>query len=79
VCTDPASRKSLTKTLEDIKDLADDDIAQLVLQTKMKDHELEKKLDPFRAVDVRRIAIGQRLSSLGLDKSLESLPSSPSL
>lgn len=79
VCTDPASRKSLTKTLEDIKDLADDDIAQLVLQNKMKDHELEKKLDPFRAVDVRRIAIGQRLSSLGLDKSLESLPSSPSL
>ena len=79
VCSDPSSRKSVTKTLADIKDLSDEEVAQLVLQNKMKDHELEKKLDPFRAVDVRRIIITERLSSLGLENSLDNLPSEPSL
>lgn len=44
---------------------------------------MEKKLDPFRAVDVRRLAVTQKLqSSLGITNGsdpLEQLPSQPSL
>lgn len=79
VCSDPKSRNVVSKTPDNIKDLSDGEVAQLVLQNKMKDHELEKKLDPFRAVDVRRMVIEQRLSSLGLEKVFDSLPSGPSL
>jgi hydroxymethylglutaryl-CoA reductase (NADPH) len=77
VCSDPASMK-ISKSA-DIKSMPDADIAQLVLQGTMKDHELEKKLDAFRAVDVRRIVMEARLSSLNLTNTLANLPSGPSL
>mmetsp|Transcript_1520 Transcript_1520/g.3958 ORF Transcript_1520/g.3958 Transcript_1520/m.3958 type:complete len:628 (+) Transcript_1520:436-2319(+) len=84
VCSDPSSFKSSKPSVpENLKELSDDEIAALVLGNKVKDHMLEKLLDPFRAVTVRRIACNQKLASvLGReDKSnvLEKLPSEPSL
>ena len=78
VCSDPTSMK-VRSDLNNIKDLPDEDIANLVLQDKMKDHELERKLDPHRAVMVRRIAMDLKLSSLNLGGALNDLPSGPSL
>ena len=40
-------------------------MAQLVLTHKLKDHELEQRLDPHRAVTVRRCVIEKKLQSLG--------------
>ena len=55
VCTDPSSFGKLPAGLPaDLKALPDGDIASLVLQDKIKDHQLEKLLDPHRAVAVRR-------------------------
>lgn len=81
VCSDPASMKPsfMAPTSDDIKSMKNADIAQLVLDGKMKDHELEKKLDTHRAVTVRRIIVDQRLSSLGHKNVLETLPDGPSL
>ena len=65
-----------------LKELPNNEIAQLVLSNELKDHELEKKLDPHRAVDVRRIVATAKLrSALGQPDSdpLEHLPSQPSL
>jgi hydroxymethylglutaryl-CoA reductase (NADPH) len=53
-----------------------------VLSNKVKDHELEKRLDPFRAVDVRRMAANHKLASTipnGNPNVLDGLPCSPSL
>mmetsp|Transcript_2860 Transcript_2860/g.4615 ORF Transcript_2860/g.4615 Transcript_2860/m.4615 type:complete len:621 (-) Transcript_2860:153-2015(-) len=86
VCSDPVSSSSrattnTTTSKDDIKAMDNDAIAQLVLTGQMKDHELEKVLDAFRAVDVRRIIMQDRLSSLlGKDTHcLKNLPVGPSL
>lgn len=62
-----------------LKEMKDMDIANLVLNGRVKDHELEKRLDPFRAVEVRRIVSNSKLASLDKDGALERLPSKPSL
>uniref|UniRef100_A0A7S4ALR6 3-hydroxy-3-methylglutaryl coenzyme A reductase n=1 Tax=Pseudo-nitzschia australis TaxID=44445 RepID=A0A7S4ALR6_9STRA len=86
VCSDPSSfRSSKVASLpDDLKELGDEEIANLVLSNKIKDHMLEKLLDPFRAVTVRRIACNQKLASVhGRDQQngnvLDKLPSEPSL
>eukprot|EP00529_Nitzschia_sp_RCC80_P016964 CAMPEP_0113516262 /NCGR_PEP_ID=MMETSP0014_2-20120614/41451_1 /TAXON_ID=2857 /ORGANISM="Nitzschia sp." /LENGTH=645 /DNA_ID=CAMNT_0000413019 /DNA_START=123 /DNA_END=2060 /DNA_ORIENTATION=+ /assembly_acc=CAM_ASM_000159 len=89
VCSDPASFKasSSSSVPSNLKELPDEDIANLVLMNKLKDHELEKRLDPFRAVTVRRLVVNQKLSTLLTDGKtnqpvtnvLEKLPSTPSL
>jgi hydroxymethylglutaryl-CoA reductase (NADPH) len=87
VCSDPSSFKTTTTAAvpSNLKDLPDVEIAQLVLDNVVKDHELEKRLDPFRAVDVRRIATAQKLkavlppSSGAAFNPLAKLPSGPSL
>jgi len=84
VCTDPSSFKtSKSSTVpDDLKKLDNEEIAEMVLTNKVKDHMLEKLLDPFQAVTVRRIVCNQRLnSSLKRNNSnvLDKLPSEPSL
>mmetsp|Transcript_6910 Transcript_6910/g.9903 ORF Transcript_6910/g.9903 Transcript_6910/m.9903 type:complete len:591 (-) Transcript_6910:107-1879(-) len=78
VCSDPATFKPTPK-IGEVKHFDDDYIASLVLDGKMKDHELENKLDPHRAVEVRRIIFDHRLSSLGHQNALQDLPCQPSL
>ena len=92
VCSDPASFKSSSSSSSNhgnLKELEDEEIANLVLNNKMKDHELEKRLDPFRAVAVRRIVCNQKLASVlgdhnnsnnkNITNVLDKLPSTPSL
>lgn len=84
VCSDPSSFKSSKSSAipENLKELGDEEIADLVLSNVVKDHMLEKLLDPFRAVTVRRIACNRKLKSvLGGNKSnvLDKLPSEHSL
>ena len=93
VCSDPptsnvsvsvssSSSMEKPKTKQDLTTLDNDTIANMVLQNTLKDHELEKRLDPFRAVEVRRIAANQKLDSvLDADQPdvLKNLPSTPSL
>lgn len=84
VCSDPSSFKSKASPPDNLKELPDEEIADLVLSNKVKDHMLEKLLDPFRAVTVRRIACNRKLASvLGRDQAnsnvLEKLPSEHSL
>jgi hydroxymethylglutaryl-CoA reductase (NADPH) len=92
VCSDPASFKSSSSSSSNngnLKELEDEEIATLVLNNKMKDHELEKRLDPFRAVAVRRIVCNQKLASVlgdhnnsnnkNITNVLDKLPSTPSL
>jgi len=90
VCTDPSSFKSSKSAVvpENLKELGDKEIANLVLSNKVKDHMLEKLLDPFRAVTVRRIAFNQKLYSVLSENSsdqqnisnvLDKLPSEHSL
>lgn len=82
VCSDPASFKAspALSVPANLKELPDEEIANLVLTNKLKDHELEKRLDPFRAVSVRRIVVRQKLATV-VDNpdALEKLPSTPSL
>jgi hydroxymethylglutaryl-CoA reductase (NADPH) len=47
-----------------LKELSNETIANMVTSNQVKDHLLEKLLDPKRAVDVRRLAFQQKLSSL---------------
>ena len=83
VCSDPSSFKTAKKTLlnkETIKDLSNQEIVNLVLNNQLKDHELEKRLDPFRAVTIRRMACNVKLASVtGKNSVLQNLPESPSL
>jgi len=90
VCSDPSSFKSSNKSVvpESLKELGDEEIANLVLTNKVKDHMLEKILDPSRAVTVRRIAMNQKLNSVLMENAvdqqnvsnvLDNLPSGPSL
>jgi hydroxymethylglutaryl-CoA reductase (NADPH) len=82
VCSDPQSFKSSASSTTNIKELADEEIVELVLNNKVKDHELEKRLDCFRAVTVRRMIANRKLASVLPDNNpnvLEKLPSTPSL
>lgn len=82
VCSDPKSFGKSGGLPSNLKELPNNDIAKLVLSNQLKDHELEKKLDPHRAVDVRRIVATSKLqSALGNSQvdPLEHLPSQPSL
>jgi len=79
VCSDPSSFKSSKSSVpENIKELGDEEIADLVLSNKVKDHMLEKLLDPFRAVKVRRIAFNQKLNSVLATNSTNVLDKLPS-
>eukprot|EP00542_Grammatophora_oceanica_P010723 CAMPEP_0194043422 /NCGR_PEP_ID=MMETSP0009_2-20130614/15053_1 /TAXON_ID=210454 /ORGANISM="Grammatophora oceanica, Strain CCMP 410" /LENGTH=635 /DNA_ID=CAMNT_0038687623 /DNA_START=65 /DNA_END=1972 /DNA_ORIENTATION=- len=72
VCSDRNSSAVVNKTstkkgmdLTGIADLPIEQVGQLVLDGKLKDHELEKRLDAHRAVSVRRWIVNQKLASLG--------------
>jgi hydroxymethylglutaryl-CoA reductase (NADPH) len=62
-----------------LKERSDEEIADLVLCNKLKDHELETRLEPRRAVTVRRLAFSQKLASLNKPGALDKLPCEPSL
>jgi hypothetical protein len=47
-----------------LKERSDEEIADLVLCNKVKDHELETRLESHRAVTVRRLAFSQKLKWL---------------
>jgi hydroxymethylglutaryl-CoA reductase (NADPH) len=79
VCSDPSSFKTSKPSLENVKELTNVQIADLVLQNTLKDHELEKRLDADRAVQVRRLVVEAKLNSLGIHNALDKLPSQPSL
>ena len=78
VCTDPSSFKkpspSTTAIPPNLKESTNEEIASLVLQDVIKDHQLEKLLDPHRAVQVRRLKFDAQLTSLGHANSLAELP-----
>jgi hydroxymethylglutaryl-CoA reductase (NADPH) len=76
VCSDPASLKTTNnaKVPMNVKELTDMEVAELVISNAIKDHELEKRLDPHRAVVVRRIVMEKKLSSVGHSGALEKLP-----
>jgi hydroxymethylglutaryl-CoA reductase (NADPH) len=79
VCADPTSFAPSCHKKTDLKELQDGEILSLLLQNQIKDYELEKRLDPHRAVVIRRMAMNAKLASLGLGEALESLPYTPSL
>lgn len=85
VCSDPTSFEKPTKTVSkdtDITGMTNEEIAKLVLDLQVKDHELEKRLDPFRAVTVRRLIAQHKLQSVHQEDSrafLKDLPEGPSL
>ena len=79
VCSDPTSFTKSKPLASSLKELSDEDVADLVLSNQLKDHELEKRLDPFRAVTVRRLVVQSKLSSLGRPHALDKLPTTPSL
>jgi len=75
VCTDPTSFKKPSSNIpSNLKELPNEEIASLVLQDKIKDHQLEKLLDPHRAVEVRRLKFDSKLDSLGNGGALSELP-----
>ena len=75
VCADPTSFKKPIVP-PNIRDFSDAEIASLVLQDSIKDHQLEKLLDPHRAVAVRRLKFNALLENLGRgDDVLKELPS----
>ncbi|KAL7537088.1 hypothetical protein ACHAXR_007574 [Thalassiosira sp. AJA248-18] len=75
VCTDPTSFKKPSSNIpNNLKELPNSEIASLVLQDKIKDHQLEKLLDPHRAVEVRRLKFDAKLDSLGHAGALAELP-----
>jgi hypothetical protein len=65
VCADPSSFKKSSNVPANLKELSDQEIANLVLQDTIKDHQLEKLLDPHRAVTVRRLKFNALLGNLG--------------
>jgi len=85
VCSDPASfsnssSNNATPKTNNLAELDDDAIANLVLHNKLKDHELEKRLDCHRAVAVRRTVMAAKLNQSGRDGScLQKLPHQHSL
>ena len=80
VCSDPVSMVVANSPgSTDLKEMPDAEIAALVLNGRIKDHQLEKLLDPHRAVPVRREAFDRKLADLGHSGALDSLPFTPSL
>ncbi|GKY90582.1 hypothetical protein MPSEU_000031900 [Mayamaea pseudoterrestris] len=82
-CAPICSDKSLPKPIKqaatvshhhEYENMPNEDIAQLVLDNRMKDHELETRLDARRAVSVRRLVVQQKLQSLGRGDALAKLP-----
>ena len=75
VCADPTSFKKPSPGIpSNLKELSNGEIASLVLKDKVKDHQLEKLLDPHRAVEVRRLKVDVQLDSLGRGGALTELP-----
>ncbi len=75
VCSDPTSfKKPSSNSVSNLKELPNSEIASLVLQDKVKDHLLEKLLDPYRAVEVRRLKFDAQLDTLGHAGALAELP-----
>jgi len=75
VCSDPSSLKRHASSVpSNLKEMPNEEIAALVLQDKIKDHQLEKLLDPHRAVEVRRLKFDAKLKSLGNGGALNDLP-----
>lgn len=75
VCSDPGSFKKPSSNIPtNLKEMPNSEIASLVLQDKIKDHQLEKLLDPHRAVEVRRLKFDAKLESLGRGGALVDLP-----
>lgn len=63
----------------DYTEWTDEQLAQLVIERKWKDHELEKKLDALRAVQVRRKVFEQKLGKKAEFDWTQELPAKPSL
>jgi len=68
ICIDERLKKSISSKCSNeksrrIEELSDEEIAGLVVNNEMKDHELEKRLDAQRAVVVRRLAFESKLSN----------------
>lgn len=75
VCTDPTSFKKPSSAVpSNLNELSNTEIASLVLNNTIKDHQLEKLLDPHRAVEVRRLKVDAQLDSLGHGGALAELP-----
>lgn len=74
VCSDAPSLCTTQKPSPNLRDATDNAIAEMVLANQMKDHELEKRLDPHRAVQVRRIVMDRKLADLGHGGALAQLP-----
>jgi len=70
---------SLSQSVENLKVQSNAELANLVLTGKIKDHQLEKLLDPNRAVQIRRLVFESKLSALGRSGALNELPCAPSL
>lgn len=58
----PAASSAAAKG--NLSDLSNDEIALMVLHNQVKDHELEKRVDTFRAVEIRRSVMSQKLATL---------------
>jgi hydroxymethylglutaryl-CoA reductase (NADPH) len=85
VCSDrsiPTAKSTTKKTVpaaaaavpSNVSEMSDEEISQLVVSNQIKDHTLEKILDPTRAVSVRRAAFETKLSSLDKSGALSDLP-----
>ncbi len=72
--TQPKSTQSSSSPTSDISSLTDNDIANLVLSNKVKDHTLEKLTTPNRAVTIRRQVYETKLQSLNQYNTLNDLP-----
>lgn len=81
VCSDPSSFTPIHTSKTNITTLDNAAICQLVLTNQIKDHELEKRLDAHRAVQVRRLVVAHKLDTLEHTNAhaLDNLPSEPSL
>ena len=79
MCGTSDSNPKVSKAPTDLQSLSNEEIAALVVSNKIKDHTLEKLFDPFRAVDIRRLAFDAKLTKVGNASALTELPSSPSL
>jgi hydroxymethylglutaryl-CoA reductase (NADPH) len=73
VCSDPST--SSCNKISHVDQLSDEEVADLVLSNSIKDHELEKLLNPHRAVVVRRLVFQSKLEQSGTSSQvLDELP-----
>jgi hydroxymethylglutaryl-CoA reductase (NADPH) len=84
--TKAASTSPSPPSSDDYTSWTDAQLAQLVMDKQWKDHELEKRLDAHRAVQVRRCVVQQKLAEISGDATNSSnstwqanLPAEPSL